>query len=317
MHPAAPPVARRRGISRMAAMSALWMLVAALLFSVMGAIVKVAGRQYGVAELVFYRSLIGVVTLYVFVRWRRTTLATPVVVTHLSRGVVGTAALALWFYATYKLPLGTAITLNYTSPLFLAAFTVSATMAAAQTVEWKLVAAVTVGFIGVVLLLQPTFASDQQVAAIGGLVSGVLSAIAYWYVRKLGQLREPEWRTVFYFALSGSVLGLLGTIATGFSPHDARGLALLAAVGITATLAQLAMTRAYGYGNTLVVANLQYFAVVVASLIGIVVFGDRIPLVGWLGIAIIIASGVASTVLVTRRRIGSGTANESKSTDLG
>lgn len=285
----------------MAAMSALWMLVAAALFTLMGAMVKVAGKQYGVPEIVFYRSLIGVISLYAFVRWRRSTLATPVALTHLSRGVVGTAALALWFYATYELPLGTAMTLNYTSPLFLATFTVGAALAAAQPIEWRLVAAVLVGFVGVVMLLQPSFASDQQVASLAGLVSGVLSAIAYWYVRRLGQLREPEWRTVFYFTLSGTVLGLAGSLWTGFSPHDARGVALLVGVGGTATLAQLAMTRAYAFGHTLVVANLQYFAVVLASLVGVAAFDDRIALLGWVGMATIIASGVASTVLVARR----------------
>jgi S-adenosylmethionine uptake transporter len=127
--------------------------------------------------------------------------------------------------------------------------------------------------------------------------------VAYWYVRTLGRLGEPEWRTVFYFALVGTVIGLIGTVIHGFSPHDARGVALLAGVGITATLAQLAMTRAYAYGHTLVVANLQFVAVVAASLIGIAVFGDHIPLIGWVGIAIIIVSGVTSTVLITRQRV--------------
>ena len=69
------------------------MLVAAGLFSVMGAMVKLASQQYGVSEIVLYRSLIGMISLYAFVRWRRASLATPVAKTHLSRGVVGTAAL--------------------------------------------------------------------------------------------------------------------------------------------------------------------------------------------------------------------------------
>jgi S-adenosylmethionine uptake transporter len=287
----------------MRSMSALWMLVAALLFSLMGAMAKFAIQQYGVLEVVFYRSLIGVAVLYAFVRWRGTTLATPVARTHLTRGVVGTAALSLWFYATGALPLGTAMTLNYTSPLFLAGMVVGVTVRSGDPVNWRLVVAIAIGFVGVVLLLQPTYSSDQAVAAIAGLVSGVLSAAAYWYVRTLGQLKEPEWRTVFYFALSGTLIGLIGTIAHGFSPHDARGAALLAGVGITATLAQLAMTRAYAHGHTLVVANLQFVAVVSASLIGIAVFGDHIPVIGWVGIAIIIVSGITSTVLITRQRV--------------
>jgi S-adenosylmethionine uptake transporter len=283
-------------------MSALWMLLAAALFSVMGAMVKLASQRYGVLEIVLYRSLIGMLGIYAFVRWKRASLATPVATTHLTRGVVGTAALALWFYATTQLPLGTAMTLNYTSPLFLAAFTVGFVLKAGERVDWRLVGAVCVGFVGVVLLLQPTFNESQRVAAIAGLVSGVLSAVAYWYVRELGRLREPEWRTVFYFSLSGTVLGLVGSALLGFTRHDAQGLALLAGIGVTATVAQLAMTRAYAYGHTLVVANLQYTAVVLASLIGIAAFGDHIPLIGWTGIAVIIASSAASTVLIARRR---------------
>jgi S-adenosylmethionine uptake transporter len=287
-------------------MSALWMLVAAVLFSVMGAMVKIAIQQYGVLEIVFYRSLIGVIGLYAFVRWRRASLATPVASKHLARGVVGTAALSLWFYATGELPLGTALTLNYTSPLFLAAFAVGVSLRAGDHVDWRLVIAILIGFAGVLMLLQPSYSGAQVVAASAGLLSGVLSAVAYWYVRTLGRLGEPEWRTVFYFALSGTALGLVGTVIQGFSRHDAHGIALLAGVGITATLAQLAMTRAYAYGNTLVVANLQYVAVVAAALLGIAVFNDHIPLIGWLGIATIIFSGTASTVLIARQRDSSG-----------
>lgn len=277
------------------------MLVAAVLFAVMGAMVKLALVRYGTMEIVFYRSLFGVVSLYAFVRWRRLSLATTVAAQHLGRGVVGTAALALWFYATSALPLGTALTLNYTSPLFLAAFVVTTSLRADERIDWLLVAAVIVGFVGIVLLLRPTVGGDQVVAAGAGLVSGVLSAMAYWYVRTLGKLGEPEWRTVFYFTLSGVVLGLAGTLFSGFAPHDARGVALLLGVGVTATFAQLAMTRAYAYGHTLVVANLQFAAVVVASLLGIAIFGDHIPLMGWLGIATIIVSGVWSTVLISRQ----------------
>lgn len=277
------------------------MLVAAVLFSFMGAMVKFAIQQYGVLEIVLYRSLVGVLALFAFVRWRGESLATPVARTHLARGAVGTAALALWFYATGALPLGTAMTLNYTSPIFLAALAVGFSLRAGERVDWRLVAAITIGFCGVILVLQPTINAAQGVAAMAGLVSGVLSAIAYWYVRTLGRLGEPEWRTVFYFALSGTALGLIGSLITGFSAHDTRGLALLLGIGVTATLAQLAMTRAYAYGHTLVVANLQFVAVVAASLLGIVLFSDQIPLMGWIGILVIIGGGVLSTALVARQ----------------
>jgi S-adenosylmethionine uptake transporter len=283
-------------------MNALWMLVASVLFSVMGACVKLAGRHYGVAEILFYRSLIGAACLYGFVQFRGMSLSTPLARMHLSRGVVGTAAVALWFHATTVLPLGTALTLDYTSPLFLALLVVGVAMRSRGKIDWPLMATVGIGFVGVILVLQPNFAPGQAIGAAAGLFSGVLSAIAYWQVKQLGERGEPEWRVVFYFSLTGTILGGLYSVITGFTEHTLEGALLLAFIGISTLLAQLAMTRAYGQGRTLTAANLQFSAIVFASLLGVVLFDDRIPLVGWIGVAVIIASGIASTALTARRR---------------
>jgi len=277
------------------------MVVAAFLFSVMGACVKWAGRHYGIAEIVLYRSLIGAVILYVFVLWRGTSLSTPHVSMHIRRSIAGTVALALWFYATTLLPLGTAMTLNYSSSLYLAAAVVGVALHQGQRVDAKLAFAVVAGFAGVLLVLQPSFSRDQGVVALAGVLSGVLAAVAYWHVRELGQLGEPEWRTVFYFSLTGTVLGLAGSLMTGLSSHSGDGVLLLAGVGVSALLAQLAMTRAYGSRHTLLVANLQYSAIVFASIIGLTLFGDQISVIGWVGIAVIIVSGVLASTVTARR----------------
>ncbi|MEG0821522.1 MAG: DMT family transporter [Burkholderiaceae bacterium] len=281
-------------------MQSLWMLAAALLFSLMGVCVKLASETYSVAEIVFYRSLLGALGLAGFVRWRGLSLATPYAWMHLRRGVIGTIALSLWFFATTVLPVGTAMTLNYTSPLFLATFMIGLTVSAGRPVEWPLAAAVGMGFIGVILVLQPSFTHGQEVAAGAGLASGVLSAVAYWHVKELGKLREPEWRTVFYFSLAGAVLGLGGSLIQGFSRHTASGLWLVGGVAVFATLAQLAMTRAYGKGSTLLVATLQFSAIVFASILGVLVFGDRIGFETGIGIAIILGSGIGASALGAR-----------------
>ncbi len=281
-------------------MQSLWMLLAAFLFAVMGACVKLAAARYSIAEIVFYRSLLGCLGLAVFVRVRGLSLATRVPWMHLRRGAVGTVSLSLWFFSTTLLPLGTSMTLNYASSLYLAAFVVVAAMMAGRRINWPLATTVLIGFVGVLMVLQPSFNPEQAVAGIAGLVSGVLSAAAYWHVKELGKLGEPEWRTVFYFTFAGVVLGLAGSLLTGFTAHDAEGALLLLAIGVTATLAQLAMTRAYGAGRTLLTANLQYSAIVFASVIGVVFFADMIPLIGWLGIATIIGSGVLATLFTSR-----------------
>lgn len=278
------------------------MLVAAFLFSVMGACVKWAGRHYGIAEIVLYRSLIGAVILYIFVLWRSASLSTPHVSMHIRRSVSGTVALALWFYTTTLLPLGTAMTLSYSSSLYLAAAVVGIALHRRQPVDVKLAFAVVAGFAGVLLVLQPSFSRDQGVVALAGVLSGVLAAVAYWHVRELGQLGEPEWRTVFYFSLTGTLLGFVGSLMTGFTSHTGEGALLLAGVGVSALLAQLAMTRAYGSRHTLLVANLQYSAIVFASIIGLTLFGDQIAGIGWLGIGVIILSGVVASTVTARRR---------------
>lgn len=283
-------------------MQSLWMLVSALLFALMAACVKIAAAHYGTAEIVLFRSLVGVVVLFAYARFSGQSLSTGVAGMHIRRSAMGVTSLALWFYSIGKLPLGTAMTLNFSSPLFSTAFVIGAALLAGRRVPWILSGCVGVGFAGVVLILQPSFGAGQELPALLGLLSGFLSAIAYWHVRELGRIGEPEWRTVFYFSLCGTVLGFVGAVSSGFTPnHTITSLLMLFAVGIFATLAQLAMTRAYGKGRTVLTANLQFSAIVFAALLGMAVFGDRVAASAWLGIGVIIASCIVATALVTRR----------------
>jgi S-adenosylmethionine uptake transporter len=209
----------------------------------------------------------------------------------------------LWFYSIGELPLGTAMTLNFSSPLFSTAFVAGAALVSGRRMPWLLAACVGVEFVGVVLILRPSFGGGTEVPALLGLLSGFISGVAYWHVRELGRLGEPEWRTVFYFSLCGCALGLVTTLPAGFTrPTSVDDVLVLLAVGVCATLAQLTMTRAYRKGRTMLSANLQFSAIVFAALLGIALFGDTVAPGGWLGIAIIITSCVAAATLATRKR---------------
>ncbi len=126
-------------------------------------------------------------------------------------------------------------------------------------------------------------------------------------MRKLSQLGEPEYRVVFYFALMNLMAGLIGSATTAADPGidtwhalDLRGAGLMLAMGVSATLAQMAMTRAYGTGKTLVVANLQYTGIIFSSVWGMLLWGDRFDWHVWLGMAVILVSGLAVTYYNTR-----------------
>lgn len=149
-------------------------------------------------------------------------------------------------------------------------------------------------------LLQPSVGKDQVTGGLIGLISGVFTALAYVEVRQLGQLGEPEGRIVFYFSAVGMVCGLVWMLYSGVSHHTWHGAGLLLAIGILATLGQTSMTRAYKRGNTLLTANLQYAGIVFSSLWGILVWDDKLNWISWLGMVLIIASGIATTL--TRAR---------------
>lgn len=274
-----------------------WMVVAGLLFAIMGVFVKLGSAYFSSAELVFYRSAIGLVVIFAIVRAQNLPLATPHIANHVWRGLSGFFALMLFFYAISALPLATAITLNYTAPLFLA---ILLTLFLKEEPSWELIGAVLLGFSGVVLLLRPTLHSDQVSAGLLGLASGFLAGIAYYNVNQLGKQGEPAWRVVFYFTVVSTIGAGAWMLFHTFHQVTWRELPILLGLGASATLAQLAMTHAYRVGKTLVVGSLAYTTVVIASLFGILFWDEWLDTLSWLGMGLIVASGIFS-VLWTQR----------------
>jgi drug/metabolite transporter (DMT)-like permease len=302
-------------------MQALWMLAAAFFFASMAVCVKFAAAHFNMAELVFYRGLLGMFFMWVWARTRGVGLATRYPGMHMWRSLVGVIALGAWFYAIAHLPLATAMTLNYMSSVWIAAFLVGGALlmgllpASGKTApgtlqsQGPLVITVITGFIGVVMMLRPTIEQNQAFAGLIGLMSGLLAAFAYMQVMALARVGEPEVRTVFYFAVGSALAGGLGMLVTGLSEWHWRPALWLIPLGVLASLGQLCMTRAYSLAKTrsatLVVANLQYAGIVFGSVYSLVLFGDTIPLIGWAGMALIVASGIAATVLRARAAPGS------------
>ena len=282
------------------------MLLAAFLFATMGVCIKFASTHFNSFEIVAYRGAFGVVFLWWVTRARGVSLRTRVPGMHVWRSIVGTISLTTWFYAIAALPLATAMTLNYMSSIWIAAFLLGGALllqgrgSVPILSQGPLFATVLAGFAGVAMVLRPTIQPEQFTGALVGLFSGVTSALAYLQVSALSKAGEPETRTVFYFSLGAVLAGALGMGFVGVSPWHWPSALWLLPIGLLAVLGQLCMTRAYASGATLVVANLQYSGIVFAGLYSITVFGDRLPLIGWAGMALIIASGVAATWLRAR-----------------
>lgn len=276
-------------------MGSYWMLLAGLGFALMSGVVHVAGQWFSSVEMVFYRGLFGVllIALPLLARHRahvaRHLLGAHVGM-HLRRAGVGFIALLAFFHALIHLPMSLAVTLNYTSPLFLAVL-----------MPWQLqehpsrgqYAAVALGFVGVALLLRPWTAPPAELLAGGiGLFSGLLAASAYIHVRRLGRLHEPEWRTVFWFsAVCVAGAGALAS-ARGWHAPPLESVPWLLLLGAFATLGQWAMTRAYRTGQTARVASFAFSTVLFGALLDALLFKQALPAPAWGGMAVIVLAGV-------------------------
>ena len=285
-------------------MQALWMVLASFLFASMGVCVKLASSNFNAFELVLYRGLVGMVFMALIVQARGSSLRTRFPGMQAWRSLIGVISLIAWFYAIAYLPLATAVTLNYMSSIWVAAFLIGGallyTRGPMQPRQGLLMLTVLTGFGGVVMILRPTLEQNQLFAGLIGLMSGLLAALAYIQVTTLGRVGEPEERTVFYFALGSALGGGIGVMFTGLSDWDSQAAVWLLPIGVLASIAQWCMTRAYSQGPTLVAANLQYSGIVFAALYSLLLFGDQIPFLGWLGMLVIVVSGVVATALRTQ-----------------
>lgn len=273
-------------------MQSLWMIIASLCFACMGVCVKLSAQYFSATEVVFYRCAVSLVFVLALVRWRRLSLRTAHWRFQLTRSLCGFTSLVCLFYAITLLPLATAVTLNYTSPLFLALF-----LGGFGKISLRLssMSALALGFLGVVLLLQPTFRADQLMGGVLGLASGVISGMSYYNIRELGELGETEERTVFYFTFFSTIGSGLWMFLDTIHPLTMAGVPLLLGVGGFATAGQLAMTRAYKRGNTLVSASLAYSTVIFSCLFGVLFWNETLSPLAWGAILLIVASGVSSS----------------------
>lgn len=270
------------------------MLAAGFAFACMGVLVKLGAARFSSDELVFYRSLFGLLFALALLRGRGLSLATPHWRGHLWRGISGTLAMMLFFHCISELPLATAITLNYTSALFLAALTV---LALGDRFHLPLASTLLLGFAGIALVLHPTLARDQLPTALLGLLSGALAGVALLNVRRLGEQGESATLIVFYFSLISTLGSGLWMLREPLARPDLADLALLAGIGACATFAQLAMTRAHRSGATLMVGTFSYSTIAFAALFGILLWDEALSPSGWAGMALIVASGVLSLKL--------------------
>jgi drug/metabolite transporter (DMT)-like permease len=272
------------------------MIGASLSFAGMAAFIKLAANDnVPITHILFFRGFVSVVLAVAFLRLRRIPIATPHFKAHVLRGCAGFAAMLTYIAAIAHLPLATAVTLNYTSPLLLA---VMLLVVHRERPHPILLAALVSGLGGIVLMSRPIYDQSQWLGGVLGLLSALLAAVSALNIRMLGRLAEPPARTVLYFSMFIACAALPLYLMN--HPRDITGLGVLysCSAAALATIGQWMLTVAYQQGHTLLMSLLGYSQVVFSSILGVWLWNDVVPLVSWLGIAMIVGSGAGAVFSV-------------------
>lgn len=268
----------------------VWTVVAAASFAGLAGTVRVLGARLPAVEIVFFRALLGVALVAPFVlARRRVRLPAPkVAALHATRAAVEMVALSAWIGGIAVLPLGTAIALAFTAPLFTA---VAGIVLFGERFRWRMVAGLGLGFAGVVVLARP-----QEAPLVPGVALMLLAALAIASSRTLIKSLTRRADTseivlammIFLVPMSG-----LAALPVWVAPGGAD-LALLALAAALATLAQAAMAISYRAAAFGTVAPFDYTQLIFALVLGWALFAEvpNGPMLA--GAALIVAGALAS-----------------------
>ena len=212
-----------------------------------------------------------------------------------ARGALLAVGSVLFFLAVKYMPLADALAIFFVEPFIL---TILSAWIGKEKVGWRRKLAVAAGFLGALIVIRPSYGVFGP-AALLPLASGCLFAVYLLLNRRLSAYDSPLTMQ-FSAGLAGTftMLALLGVgMAVGEpnftpSPVTAWELGLLAAVGLVATFGHLLVVQAFRAAHASLLAPFQYLEIVSATILGYVLFGDFPDPLKWLGIAIIVASGV-------------------------
>ena len=270
----------------------LWMIFGSLCFGTMNALVKWTSVHADVWMIIMVRSAVIVFAVAVFAASRGISLRVNNRKTMFLRCAVGLTAMILYFTALGRIPIGQAVTLQYTAPLFVALLSGKVL---AEKVSAGVAFLVITAFSGIVLIVSPELGTVEPDTLLA-LGSGFFAAFAYMAVRELRTTDSPT-SVVFWFA-AASVAGSVVQAAPDLFSLDTKTLAALIGIGIGAGGGQVGITMAYQKANAAWVSAFSYLTVIVATFYGFTVFGETLSIADWIGGLLIVGSGVALVFMV-------------------
>ncbi len=270
---------------------ALFMILSALFSAMSGAVAKVLSEGMDPIEMVFYRNIIGVVIILYSLK------KVPVIIDisklHLLilRGVFGALAMLFFFYTIANIPLGIAVVLNKTSPFFV---TILAFYLLKESINKNIIVALTIGFIGIVLVMKP-FEVSISIEYIYGVLGGFFAAAAYTTIKKIKDIYDTRIIMLSFMGI-GSIIPFLLYLFTPYVSFqiytDPFIWFLLILMAVVSTISQWFLTKAYSLSKGSIIGVVSYSSIPFAVGFGLML-GDSLPdMISLIGIFFIISGGI-------------------------
>lgn len=266
---------------------AAFIVTGELMFASMGVGVRYVADTLPNESIVFFRNVFGLVLLAPWLLFRDMGgLRTSVPHLHLLRGIAGVSAMYCFFYAIAHIPLAEAMLLKLSSPLFIP---LVALLWLSEKVQPRVWLAIGIGFGGVMVILRPGLEGVSPVALIA-VLGGLFAAVAKVTVRRLSR-SEPAVRTVFYFALTATLVSSVPLTWAWVTP-TLPSLLWLIAIALFATVGQLCLTTGMSMAPAARMGAFGYFSVIFGSAYGWLLWDERLLWSTAAGSVLIFLSGL-------------------------
>jgi drug/metabolite transporter (DMT)-like permease len=277
------------------------MLIGALISALNGALTKILSESMPALEIVFFRNLIGVGLIIWALKHTIPTLSGGRFYMLIQRGVLGFMAMILFFYTVTTIPLGEAITLNKTSPLFVA---ILAYYLLGEQLTKKTAFALFIGFLGIIFIVKP-FGMSASYEHFLGVLGGFFAASAYTTIKKIKDIYDSRVIVLSFVGVGTVLPAVLFFLALHVEPPKALEFLfpafvmpdsfyvwfLIFVMAFISTLSQWLLTKAYSNSNLSIVGVISYTNIPFAVGFGWML-GDSFPdAMTWIGIALIVIGG--------------------------
>ena len=265
------------------------MVVAAALFTVMDAGMKLLSQHYAPMQVTALRSLASFPLVYVYVAWSSSFKAMLQVrwPLHVARGALAVFMLASFVYGLHQLPMTVTYAIFYVAPLLITALSVPLLGERVGAARWL---AIGIGLAGVLVVLRPTGANVMTLGGLAVIASAVCYAISAIAIRVLG--RTDSMASLMFWLISMLAIGSTALAWPHWQPVRAEDTWIIAGVGITGFCAQWGVTYAFRHGEVSAIAPFEYTSLVWTIGLDRLIWHSAPDGFTLLGAAIIIAAGL-------------------------